>query len=475
MKKNIIKTLAVVMVLLVSSCSLDPVVADNDTTDVLNEGTMRNMLDGAYNTMVDYRYWGRNMIIAGEVRSDNTFSNSNSNRFPAMSRMDLRPTTGDVIDIFQYAYASVSNPNILINTDIAEIEGEEANKNYMMGEAYAIRAIVHFDLLRLFGQQYIDKGSNLGVSYITEFKGDVAIPRGTVEENKTNIYADIDQAIQYMTQGEDSEFNTGKTTFNKDAAYALKARVATYFKDYDVIMSMSNEIERLIETYPVTPADGVVEYWAQSTPGAASIFELFENTSTNNTSINGLAYIYRGSSYGDIEAFGNLLEDADLGDTDVRASKDMIDYEGNKLRNMGKYPSMGTALGSDNIKIFRIEEVILNYAEALLETGNSGDALTYLNMIPENRFIAPEDNPSASNDLLYTSATMDNILSERRKEFLFEGFRFHDLARTGKDIRDMGEPQNNHGLVPAGDSRFAMPIPRRELDANPATEPNPDY
>src|SRR5699024_8002629 len=144
----------------------------------------------------------------------------------------------------------------------------------------------------------------------------------------------------------------------------------------------------------------------------------------------------------------------------------MIDYkQEGELRNMGKYPDEDN--GSDNIKVFRIEEVILNHAEALLNGSDSkpDKALEYLNEIPKNR-----------NASLYDDATIDNILKERRKELLFEGFRFHDLSRHGLDVRDMdSSTPNNHGNVSAGSYRYAMPIPEKEINTNSNTEQNQMY
>lgn len=86
------------------------------------------------------------------------------------------------------------------------------------------------------------------------------------------------------------------------------------------------------------------------------------------------------------------------------------------LRNNGKYPS---AHYSDNINLIRYEEVILSYAEALFEQGQTGDALTQLNLITKARGAQP-----------WGAATKDNILQERTRELCFEGFRFDDLVRN---------------------------------------------
>src|SRR5690606_33235686 len=119
---------------------------------------------------------------------------------------------------------------------------------------------------------------------------------------------------------------------------------------------------------------------------------------------------------------------------------------GGRLRNMGKYP-MGAPY-SDNIKVIRYEEIVLNYAEALIET-NPSLALEYLNSIPENR-----------NGNTYSTANMENILKERRKELAFEGFRFDDLARMGRNIPLLDPNVPHHGGVTYGDSKYAFPIPQ---------------
>ena len=92
-----------------------------------------------------------------------------------------------------------------------------------------------------------------------------------------------------------------------------------------------------------------------------------------------MAYIYRttgGGSYGDVQVIdevANLYEEGD-----VRA--DILGWEGNMLRNIGKYPDNQ---GYNNVGVIRYEEIILIHAEALLETG--GDAVTEINKITSNR------------------------------------------------------------------------------------------
>ena len=130
---------------------------------------------------------------------------------------------------------------------------------------------------------------------------------------------------------------------------------------------------------------------------------------------------------------------------------------------MGKYPD--TATGTDNIPLIRYEEVVLNYAEALFELNNANPmALTNLNLITSNR------GASA-----YAAATKDNILLERRKELMFEGFRFDDMMRTGKDVEVLGSNQNVIETLTYPNDKFVYPIDIAEMDANSNMVQNAGY
>ncbi|MBT5493621.1 MAG: RagB/SusD family nutrient uptake outer membrane protein, partial [Flavobacteriaceae bacterium] len=80
----------------------------------------------------------------------------------------------------------------------------------------------------------------------------------------------------------------------------------------------------------------------------------------------------------------------------------------------------------------------------------------------------------------YASATLENILEERRKEFAFEGLRFHDLSRMGMDMPQIDSfKQLNDDLTgtpPAyGSHRYAYPIALAERNANPNMVQNYGY
>jgi len=68
------------------------------------------------------------------------------------------------------------------------------------------------------------------------------------------------------------------------------------------------------------------------------------------------------------------------------------------------------------------------------------------------------------------------ILNERRKEFAFEGHRLFDLTRLKQTFIKTRRGSTTFTIV-APENRTIMPIPQRELDANPkmAGQQNPGY
>jgi len=439
-----------------SSCSednLDPTLQQSKDI-VISVNTINDLqavINGAYNRMSLTDYYGRDKIVLGEVFSDNASSNANSNRFVAEARMDLLPTSAIAETLWARLYTVIGSANIVINAE--GITGDEAEVNQIKGQAYVIRALAHFDLLTFYGQQNVNGGglSSLGVPYVTAFRDENSLfpARNTVQEVRDMAYADLTTAKGLM---DDSVGNV--EYINTYAASAVEARIANYFGDWQRSLDAAEEVI-LSTNFSVISKDAFLNSF--SIDGASnSIFEIAASE-TDNEGINGLANIYQQGSYGDVIALPNLA--AIYEDTDVRgvttADKEGVitEYANGTLRNTGKYPSY--APYKDNISVIRYEEMVLIYAEALLETTNPAEALIWLNKIPAERGAT-----------LYDAATKSNILLERRKELAFEGFRFHDLARTKMDIPFVDVALQLHEGPTYGSFNYALPIPLAEDDAN---------
>ncbi len=445
-------------ILLVSACTindLEPTLTnDKDVAlSLKNLEDLQGIANGMYDRMTVTTYYGRNMLIYGEVRADNCFANGTSGRFIPEAQMVVSPDASN--GPWEAMYAVIASANIIINANLESLSGDRQKINQIVGQAYIARALAHFDLLRLYGQQHA--GGNLGIPYVRQYKSDDRIPaRTTVEMNKKAIFEDIESGLGLMTESGNPKTTQQISTYT---ANALKARVALYFKEWEKAKTASLAVINSGK-FLVADAAGFVNSW-KTKNSTNSIFELAFST-TDNLGINGLQYIYRGATYGDIEVLEDLLKIFE--ETDIRRNPLMIGTEtiaGKvRLRNLGKYPS---ADFSDNIALFRIEEQVLILAEAKFELGET-DALDILNLIPAKR--------GAS---LYTVSTKANILLERRKELCFEGFRFDDLARTGSDIPLVDQFRQTHGGPKYGSYKYAFPIPTVEMTSNSNMEQNIGY
>ena len=471
--KNIYKSLLVLSsFLLVVSCGnddLEPTLAMNkdSATGIQNAADLASVLNGAYDRMSSSSYYARNVIVNGEVRGDNFYSNANSGRTFAAA-MDYSPNG---YGPWGTIYGVIAMCNIVIQADHANLEGDQNAISHTVGQAYALRALAHFDLLRDYGQHFISGqggSSSLGVPYVKTYRdpANLSPSRDTVQSNVDNIVADFNQGISMMNSTSDNA-----QYMNKGAAYALLARAALYYGSvnsayYAAAASASKWVLDNWSKAAVGPSGYMASWYTDNAVNA--LFEIAAS-GTDNAGINGVANIYRGPTYGDLRIVeGDGADDVhDIYEADdIRyTSQGMIGMEGGYLSMLGKWPSMDF---SDNNIVIRVEEMHLIYAEASLRAGDTATAKTYLN------------NVQAARGASLTDATLDNIILERRREFFGEGHRFYDIARLGMDIPLVDVIKQTHddltGASPeAGNYRFAYPISLSERNANPNIVQNYGY
>ncbi len=441
----------------ITSCTtddLDPTLAQSkeSANAIQSVGDMQGLLKGAYNRLSATGYYGRDYLVTNEVRTENVFSNGNSGRFTTEAGFQYLPNS---VFLWDDAYRVIAVANILIQTDITTLDltdSEIETAEHIQGQAYAIRGLAHFDLLKTYGQMYV--GGDLGVPYVKTFKGGNDFPtRDSVDSNVSDIISDLQTAFDMMSAGSfDSTLINSKEFMSAYTAKAIEARVALQFGMWSEAAAAAKVV---IDSgmFSVVGADEYVASFDQD-GGSNSIFEIAYSGTDNNGS-DSMEFIYRGTVYGDIQVLENVLNL--YGENDVRAN--ILGYEGDRLRNIGKYPNR-----SANVIVIRYEEVILTYAEALFQMGQNDEALTWLNMIPEAR-----------NAQTYDEVNVDNILLENRKEFIFEGLYLWDKLRYGIGLEKIDALQNIMNDVPFGDNRFAYPIPLSEIDANSNITQNPGY
>lgn len=124
--------------------------------------------------------------------------------------------------------------------------------------------------------------------------------------------------------------------------------------------------------------------------------------------------------------------------------------------------------------MFRLAEIYLNCAEAVLRGGTGMSRAEALGLVNAVRERAYGDN---SGDISDAQLNLDFILDERGREMLYENIRRTDLVRHNKFTTDAYIWQWKGGVAAgrAVDARYnRYPIPASELAANPNLS-NPEY
>ena len=275
--------------------------------------------------------------------------------------------------------------------------------------------------------------------------------RSSITETEAQIEKDFTEGLALMKQnaaGNDGK--AGKVELTVNAALAYMSRYYLYKGEYDKVRDY---VGQLYGKYSVVLKDSYATSWSLSNSTPNSIFELAVgvNGALGSSS---LATIYKGN-------YRNIVIKPDMYSTyateDVRKGKDVI-IEGasSSFKYMiNKYPN---DQGSDNLKLIRYEEVLLNGVEAELNGGDANLALKYYNEILTNRGLAAA-----------TSVDMTALKAERAKELIGEGFRMWDLLRWGDKASVLGTATTNENLL-------AFPIPRSVTNiSGTPVKSNPGY
>lgn len=148
-----------------------------------------------------------------------------------------------------------------------------------------------------------------------------------------------------------------------------------------------------------------------------------------------------------------------------------------KYRNVKRDGTPGKSLDfSDiDIPIFRLGEIYLIYAEAVLRGGTGGDLATatnYINLLRKRAY------GNSTGNINQSDLTLSFIQDERARELYWEGFRRTDLVRFGK-FTDGSYVWPWKGGVKSGTGvasyRNLYPLPVQDVSVNPNLNQNPNY
>ncbi len=451
----------IILLAVLSSCKKDfvelvPPTSLTPAQALATEADLRVALFGAYAGLRNVDFYGRSLPIIGDIMADNAYQSTlNTNRYTFFNDYSdskgVTATDGNVNGIWAAGYNVILRANNIINSTIAG----NANVNQYKGEAYAIRALCYFNLVRTFAKPYADDPNALGVPIVTVYNPDLKPSRNKIAEVYALIVSDLNNAYSLMTK------YTNSSMFSKYAAKALQAKVYLNMGDKTNAKTAALDVINNGGFSPVSAA-AHGSYWANSVIRTDKVETLFEVSSdaVANLSFDALSYLYsQAGNYGDILCSSDLYDLYDA--VDVRKALYPAGVRnGLNAVFVNKYPVINGDLS--DTKVLRLSEVYLIAAEASLPA-NEADARTYLNFITSRRGVAP---------VLSTGTQLfEDVITERRKELAFEGDRFFDMQRLKRDIvRSTNYPASSR-TIPYTVFRRIQPIPQVEIDANPNIKP----
>ena len=438
-------------------------------------------LSAVYNSMRGVGYYGRNLSVLPDMSTDNLVQTTESLvNFLEVTDWLYTAQNGTVAETWLGCYGIINNTNIIINNiDKFSTPANQKQANRIKGQALAARALVHFDLLRYFGENFDRNSSSLGIHYkktsvLEESPVATKPSRQTVKQNYDDMYADLNTA-RTLLGDVDAPVNTGaKYKIDLVGLSAIYARVALYAKDWPLAISNSTTV---INALPLASRTVFPSIWKDQSNSEVA-FAVFFSSGEFLSRLAG--DVFSGpSNRSQFEGNPTLFATFDEAN-DIRFPISVARGYGtlaNPVRNSSRFvvtKFLGKGALTDGVvdwKAFRTGEMYLIRAEAYANTsGQEASGLADLNILRAARINGFVNGSETG------AALINAIASERRKELFMEGHRWFDLKRTTRTIDRVAITAPTNSILLASTRReWVWPIPQGERDANSSMQQSTGY
>lgn len=442
-------------------------------------------------------YYGQQFFVYGDVHAGDDYQYNNlggSNRASFYYDMNYQ-TASEFTSSTSSSNVAWKSPYIVIgraNRIIAAAEGgalsdaaeAKATIDQYAAEAKVLRALAHFDLVRIYGKPYTeDQGASLGVPLVTGVLESNAKPaRSTVAEVYTQVVKDLTEAISSNALATETEPGYVSVW----GAKAILSRVYLNMGDYANALSVAEDIIKNSGAALWT-RDQYFKAWDASTPNESEfLFRLNVAGSTDSNDLNGIGNLQQREGYKEMVATKKFVDMLTSDPEDVRnemflpatAAKEVATYGTNKVY-LNKLRGQGGNLRNVTVvPIIRLSEVYLTAAECAFRNNDKTKAVEYLNDLVKNRTTTVASLATVDN------ITLERILIERRKELIGEGQRYFDALRNNETItRYTSEADKGWHKTLSKDAqsfdrdyfKAIAAIPQAEINANPNIKQNTGY
>ena len=439
------------------------------------ESGFRQALFGIYTGMSASEIYGGNLTMSFlDVLAQNYVIQTDSEPFyyEKSYEYDNINVERRINSVWAKMYSQIVNCNNLLEN----LEGQEdlfVDDNYkiLLAETKALRAFLHFDLLRMFGPSLASGGgSTLAIPFVDKVQN-TPFPQLTVNKMLEKIVQELTQAKELIKEidpigpnndtyfDSEDEFHIGKNIYMGDDGFLLfrksrmnyyaitgmLARVYLYQDDKAKALEAAKEV---LESGRFKWIDVYSKIIGNKSPDIIFYDEIIFNLYNDNLDVKSDNYFKR-TAYDRLYITDVRREKyftVELGgDSDYR-HRYQFDSKGEAEEYVSKYDFL--KYDTKYIPMLRLSEMAYIAAEC---EPNQVKALEYLNTVRRNRGYA-EDNPiSIEADL------EKEIYNEYRREFIAEGQLFYYMKR--KNIINI-----DYSDVDGSEAVYVLPLPDSEID-----------
>lgn len=392
------------------------------------------------------------------------------------------------------AYNVIANANAaLAMIDEKKSIIDPINYNVFKGELLAIRAYMHFDLMRLYGYgNWAGRKSEIDGKYAVPYVTVVSknpVPQVKSQEFFKLLIADLEAAAEYLADDPltcnkewseyskvnvDGFYNYRNLHLNYYAVKALMARAYLWEGSAESKVKALAAAEEVINNYFANSAKLDVyntmrwmsdsDYAMYPAMAMEQIFALNISASEFARLSNDILKLdYVDTSYNAYHlAESATMEVYENSNTDYRFTKLMhlqsgsgiqVGYAPKKLKMAADVnnSSSGVEEYNNRIPLIRMPEMYYIAAECYLAQGNVAKALELLTVVRNQRGVFDELNAEMS-----VEEAQNEIKKEYRKEFLCEGAMFYYYKRTGAAMIPNSEAEMT-------DEQYVLPYPDFEI------------
>ena len=395
-------------------------------------------------------------------------------------------------------YNVIANANkILLELENhRDVVTDQLEYSLIRGELLAIRAYVHFDIIRMYGLSSWDgeNASKLAAPYVTLYDKEPTVQR-SYSETAALLNADIDEAIELLavdpvrgsvpekfeeSLNADGFWNKRTLHLNYYAARALKVRILMWQKQYDEAAALAREIlDEALEREVVKWIDPVEQLnivevdtrdWVFSCEHLFSLevadyYDIVKPYFFDVNNAHGNYLLLSEGVVSELYQRPYIFDDDGMKTLvgDIRGPAMMLNYSPLGYR-IYKYYASSSSPYRNRQPMIRISELCMVCAEVAIRNNDMQTAADYINMLHAHRGV--DDTITPTNTEI-SKQPMFFLWEELIREFVCEGRLYFWIKRCNidtwrEDGLSSGISTGSREIVPDYMGDLIYPYPTEE-------------